>query len=232
MGGRCTITVDREQPITLRNLPDTGSFDDLRWSNVATLTLTAGRHPLRWTNVDGGGVNLDALAFCNDQQWDPVGKAENPPAPGRHMFIVQAETFSNGKGKEMVVTEEEGGNEPDQFQFRPGQIKRYPRSPNPEICIFPAWGWVSSILYVTQIDYARSTIHVERNRSASQDIRAGNRYYVANVLEELDQPGEPEPVEAADGLEVIDAQLRGDAGGGRGPVDESEDLPIGGFDGD
>ncbi|MBM4044191.1 MAG: hypothetical protein FJ279_03685, partial [Planctomycetes bacterium] len=76
------------------------------------------------------------------------------------------------------------------FQFRPGDIRQYPRSPQPEIHIFPAWGWVNAILHVTRIDYETNTVHVEENANASQELREGNRYYVSNVLEELDSPGE------------------------------------------
>jgi parallel beta-helix repeat protein len=190
MAGRCAISVDQERPIPLRNLPDTGSFDKFQWGHVVTVPLSAGRHTIRWTNVDGGGINLDAMAFCTDAQWIPAAKAENPAAPGRHLMVIQAESFTASKAKEMQVTEGQGGVDTDQFQFAAGEIRRFPRSPNPEIHIFPGEGWVNSILNVVQIDPEARTVFLEKNSSASEDLRPGNRYYVANVLEELDQPGE------------------------------------------
>ncbi len=77
----------------------------------------------------------------------------------------------------------------DCFCFRAGDIKRWPRSPEPEIHIFPAWGWVNAILSVGKIDFDAHVVHV-KNRNCSQGLRPGNRYFVENVFEALDTPGE------------------------------------------
>ncbi|HEX6971277.1 MAG TPA: right-handed parallel beta-helix repeat-containing protein, partial [Limnochordia bacterium] len=55
-----------------------------------------------------------------------------------------------------------------------------------EVHIFPAWGWVNAILTVTGVDPAERTLHV----ACEQDIRPGNRFFIANVREALDSPGE------------------------------------------
>lgn len=78
----------------------------------------------------------------------------------------------------------------NRFEFRPGDLKPYPLSPEPEIHIFPAEGWVNAILGVKRIDMDQHVVHIEENRSASQDLRVGNRFFVSNVREELDAPGE------------------------------------------
>lgn len=190
MAGRFTMRVDRDEPVTLRNLPDTGSWDNFQWSHVATLRLTRGRHVLRWTNVGGGGINFDAFALCNDPGWTPDRLAQNPPAPDKRVVVVQAESFSTARAREMQVDEAASSGFTDRFAFREGDIHQYRRPTDAEIHIFPSWGWVSTILHVTTIDYENRVVTVEKNSNASQEIRPGNRYFVANVVEELDRPGE------------------------------------------
>jgi len=77
----------------------------------------------------------------------------------------------------------------DRFHFKKGDIGNWPRSPEPEIHIFPAWGWVNAILSVDRIDHEQRIVWV-KNRNCSQELRPGNRYFVENVFEALDQPGE------------------------------------------
>jgi hypothetical protein len=74
----------------------------------------------------------------------------------------------------------------NRFEFRPGDVRRYAHPEDAEIHIFPAWGWVSTILYVKDVDYSTRTVYVEENSNASEELRIGNRYYVSNVREELD----------------------------------------------
>ncbi len=195
MAGRTALRVDGGDPVTLQNLPDTGSFGTSRWSQAATLRLSKGRHTLRWTNVQGGGFNFDALALSDDAAWVPrnVGPGDmlNLPAADKNLIVVQAENFAAAQGREMQKSEAPlPPAHTDRFQFRAGDIGRYPLSPQPEIHIFPAWGWVSSILHVARIDHATRTVHVQKNSNASEELRVGNRYYISNVREALDQPGE------------------------------------------
>lgn len=55
-----------------------------------------------------------------------------------------------------------------------------------EVHIFPAWGWVNAILEVDGVDKEANTLKVK----CSQDIRPGNRFFIANVREALDAPNE------------------------------------------
>lgn len=194
MAGRVTLRVDNGEPVALQNLRDTGSFGAFRWSHAATLHLSKGRHTLRWTNVMGGGFNFDALALCDAADWTPrevePGAELTPPPADKHLVVVQAENFSAAQGRELEKSEAPSPAYTDRFQFRAGDIGRYPLSPQPEIHIFPAWGWVSSILHVARIDHDARTVYVEKNSNASEELRVGNRYYISNVREALDQPGE------------------------------------------
>jgi len=55
-----------------------------------------------------------------------------------------------------------------------------------EVHIFPAWGWVNTVLKVDGVDKENHAILIK----SQQDIRPGNRFFVANVREALDTPGE------------------------------------------
>lgn len=184
LAGRQVVQVDGGAPVDLQNLPDSPGF---RWSNVAKFTLNQGDHVLRWTNVKGGFINLDALALSDDPGWNP--SAGRPPAAGKSAVPIQAESFSAGECKELVLPEVSAPSYRDRFQFRLGDVKQY-RSPEPQIHIFPATGWANTILYVKGIDLNSRTVLVENNSNAALDLRVGNRYFVSNVMEELDQPGE------------------------------------------
>ncbi|MBM4050953.1 MAG: carbohydrate-binding protein, partial [Planctomycetes bacterium] len=161
MADRTTFRVDGQEPVFLQNLPDTGAWDKFQWSPTAMLQLTKGEHTLRWTNVKGGGLNFDAFALCDDPDWKPQGieRGQKPVffektgfSDGKHLIVVQAEAWSAAQGKEMARSELKSLAHKTRFQFRPGDIRQYPRSPQPEIHIFPAWGWVNTILHVTRID--------------------------------------------------------------------------------
>ncbi len=189
MAGRTTMQVDDSEPVVVDNLPDTGGWHTFRWSRTAKLSLTAGRHRLRWTNVMGGGLDFDAFALCSDPNWQPKGQELPEPAQGSHALLVHAEAFEEAKAKEFKVARGLASVYKDRFHFRKGDWSEWPRSPEPEIHIFPAWGWVNSILSVDKVDFESCTVHVT-NKNCSQELRLGNRYFVENVFEALDAPGE------------------------------------------
>ena len=64
MSGRCQVQVDGGPAVMLEGLEDTADWTPTRWSRVAILQLSAGRHRIRWTNVKGGGLNLDAWRYA------------------------------------------------------------------------------------------------------------------------------------------------------------------------
>jgi len=186
MGGRCTFTVDDEEPVVLENLQDTGSFRTFKWSDRnAVLHLSQGPHTIRWTNTHGGGVNYDAFVLCDDPDWRPRGTPPEPP-PDRHMLLIHAETFVESRGKELTTSMPASRR---YFGFSQGELRDWPTSKSIEMHLFPAWGWVSSIEPIAEIDLERGVATLA-GREASQEIRVGNRYYLENIAEELDMPGE------------------------------------------
>jgi parallel beta-helix repeat protein len=186
MAGRTTMQADDGEPMPLGNLPDTGGWGSFAWKKTATLKLQKGTRRIRWTNVRGGGLNFDAFALSSDPAWEPKG---TKLAPNPRIVVVQAETYVSYKAKEFALAKGRGSHPRDKLYFREGDIRAWPRSPEPEIHIFPAWGWVNAILSVDRIDLDARTVHV-KNRNCSQEIRPGNRYFVENVFEALDEPGE------------------------------------------
>ena len=189
MAGRTTMQVDESEPVVLDNLPDTAGWSSLRWSRTGTLNLSAGKHRIRWTNVKGGGLSFDAFALCNDPKWQPKGQELPEPTEGSQYLLIHAEAFEEAKAKEFKISRGAAATHRDRFHFRKGDWAKWPRSPEPEIHIFPAWGWVNSILSVDQIDFETCTVHVT-NQNCTQELRLGNRYFVENVFEALDAPGE------------------------------------------
>lgn len=190
MDGRTTMSVDGGEPVTLNNLPDTGDWNKFQWSWTATLKLTKGEHRLQWTNVKGGGLNFDAFVLCNDPNWQPKGTELPKPVEGKHVILVQAETFESGNAKEFSISRKSRTKvAKDRFHFKPGDLGHWPQSPEPEIHIFPAWGWVNAVLSVDRIDFDKRIVYV-KNRNCTQELRPGNRYFVENVFEALDEPGE------------------------------------------
>ena len=190
MDGRTSLRVDGGKPVLLENLPDTGGWSTFTWSRTAKLKLTAGGHEIRWTNDKGGGLNFDALVLCDDPAWNPRTTTLLAPGRGKHMILVQAEDYVACRTREGGVgAGSRGPGKVDRFPFRPGDLKRWARSPDAEIHIFPAWGWVNAILSLDRVDLKQHVAYV-KNKNCTQDIRNGNRYFVANVREALDRPGE------------------------------------------
>ena len=103
MNERTTISVDGGKPVPLVNLGDTGGWGIHEWGRGASLELKAGAHVLKWQNVRGGGIDLDAFVLCNDPKWTPGDWPLKPSSPGSHRVVIQAEDFSACQGKQLRV---------------------------------------------------------------------------------------------------------------------------------
>ena len=107
MSGRTSLAIDSNDGVRLKNLDDTGAWDKQHWVRSATIELGKGAHNLKWENIDGGGINLDAFVFCNNKSWTPGNLHETNQPDNTHdeIIIVQAESYLtlNGKGKSVFV---------------------------------------------------------------------------------------------------------------------------------
>lgn len=188
MAGRTTVQVDGGEDVPLQNLPDTAGWDRFEWSLCAALRLTEGKHTLRWTNRQGGGINFDALALCADPNWKPEGTELAEPAAGTHVIVRQAEVWTRAEGKEMTRAVRYATSK-DFVPFGEGDIPDGWEVTGADIMVFPAWGWVGGPVEVGGIDREQNRLLLT-GQNAQQEIRRGNRYYLRNVRQALDQPGE------------------------------------------
>lgn len=196
MGGHTSVALDGGAAVPLLNLPDTGSFGNFRWAQSAVLTMPAGRHVLRWRNDKGGGLAIDAFVLCDDAEWKPTG-AEIPQAdPGRHRLVVQAEDCRSADAPQMYVAliGDDAAMEvgKDTLPYAPGTVKpSWALAPDAEVHVFPGRGCRThkAITRLAKLDEAARTIVIAGPECTVPKV-IGDRYFVENILEELDSPGE------------------------------------------
>lgn len=191
---RMTLRVGSNQPVTLRNLPSTGDWNNYSWAETGTLDLATGEQQLVWQNTKGGGINLDAFCLTDDPNWSPVtaikiaseGEATQvtQPQDGKNLLLVHAETYQQAVGSKLRILSQQSIR--DRLAVDPTQFPNWQNWEGAEVHIFPNWGWVNAIIPVTQVDPETATLYLE----SSQDIRPGNRFFIANAKEALDSPGE------------------------------------------
>jgi len=192
MGGRTAIRVDGGEQVLLSNLPDTGGWGTFRWACAASVRLTQGEHRLRWQNLKGGGLSLEAFALASDPAWKPDGNSLPKPAANQHVILIQAENFATFQGKQLSVSGSEATGSATEFQYAPGTFKpAWAQSPEAEVHIFQSSSCraFKEIVSLAGVDEATRTVKV-RGPECVVPLRAGDRYFVENILEELDSPGE------------------------------------------
>lgn len=81
---------------------------------------------------------------------------------------------------------------PVSFRWEPGVFpRRWAKPEQGEIFIIPGLAWLSHLIPIREVDYDKRLISVTRRLATRWDkLTKGNRFYVENMLEELDQPGE------------------------------------------
>ena len=194
MAGQTSLSVDGGAKVPLANLPDSGGWQTHRWSRSAALQLVAGKHTLRWSNDKGGGYNIDAMVLTDDPSWQPAGWKMPPVAPGKHQVVVQGEEFSAKHGLQIVKCGGLSSASKTEFPFLAGQAKAsWAGEPDAEVHIWPS-SWQScrafnEVLRLEKVDEAEGTITVG-GKEAAVELCSGDRFFVENVLEALDSPGE------------------------------------------
>ena len=189
MDGNTSLRLGDDPAALLKDLPDTGDWDKYRWSKTAVLNLGTGPQKLAWENVKGGGINLDAFVLTDDPDWNPANSQSQGTLPavtdGKHRILIEAEAANTVVGDAAVPKNFEGGP-PDRIGVSPAQMAAIHDWSGAEVNIFPAWGWVNARLPVLGVDAARHALRVD----AHEQIWMNNRFYVENVREALDSPGE------------------------------------------
>lgn len=74
------------------------------------------------------------------------------------------------------------------FTCKPGDLRNWARPAEAEVFIFPRYNWWNNIVPVHSINTTSRVINLRG--MTSYPIRPGDRYFIRNVFEELDAPGE------------------------------------------
>jgi hypothetical protein len=195
MAGQTSFTVDGGEKTVLTNLPDSGGWQQYAWAKTATLTLTAGTHSLRWTNDKGGGLNFDALVLTDEPDWSATSWRLPLVAPGCHRVLIQGEDYKASYGLQIALGSGLAAtNSKTEFPFASGQVKpAWASAPDAEVHIWPSSPQscraFNEILKLERVDETAGLLVVS-GKEAAVEICSGDRYFVENLLEELDRPGE------------------------------------------
>ena len=74
------------------------------------------------------------------------------------------------------------------LRLRPQDMRNWSRAEEAEVSIFPRFNWTHYMLPVESLDAQRRTLRL--GAGSFYEIRAGDRYFIRNLLEGLDTPGE------------------------------------------
>jgi hypothetical protein len=74
------------------------------------------------------------------------------------------------------------------FEYKAEDTRNWQHPEEAELLIYPRYNWGNSIVPIASLDRQKRTITLARD--AEHAIRPGDRYYVYNLFEELDSPGE------------------------------------------
>lgn len=192
MGGRTVVIVEGQEPIPLRPLPDTGDWGTLRWSHAATVRLSPGVHRLKWQNVKGGGLTFAAFALSDDPAWRPETTKLPAAAAGKHAVVVQAANFVRSQGKQLSVSGLVKQGSPTQLHYAPGTFKpSWAAEPDAEVHVFQSGSCraFKEIVTLAGVDEKTGTA-ILRGPECLVPLAPGDRYFVENLGDELDSPGE------------------------------------------
>lgn len=178
----------------LMDLPDTGGWSATRWGRGAVLDLPAGTQTLYWENKKGGGLSLDAFVLSTAPEWHPkegiaiqsTGEHTLTAPANGHVFVIQAESCDRTHGPEITVGKPTPKGLNDRLIMDAANFPAWDAWDGAELHIFPAWGWVNTIIPIQRADAETRTLFVD----SPQEIRPGNRFFIAGTRAALDQPGE------------------------------------------
>ncbi|MEY3870122.1 MAG: hypothetical protein RLZZ338_4013 [Cyanobacteriota bacterium] len=180
----------------LKNLPATKEDGSYQWAMASTIPLTAGEQILVWENLQDGQFKLDAFCLTTDSDWNPETAIRilnwfseyqlQPPKTHHPLLLIQAEACHRFQGKEINVPKPDIPGLRDRIFIDPAKFPQWQNWEGAEVHIFPSWSWLNTILPVKSVDKESQTLFV----NSLEDIRVGNRFFIANVREALDSPGE------------------------------------------
>ena len=91
-------------------------------------------------------------------------------------------------GKYVPMYSEVPGEDKRTFRYAAADDRPWARPTEAEVLIFPRYNWWNNLVRLASLDRASRTLRLAAD--CSYAIRPGDRYYVRNLREELDAPGE------------------------------------------
>ncbi|MDQ2732605.1 MAG: right-handed parallel beta-helix repeat-containing protein, partial [Armatimonadota bacterium] len=91
-------------------------------------------------------------------------------------------------GKPIPMYQDVPGEDRHTLHFKPEDVHPWAHPEEAEVFIFPRYNWWNNVIQIASIQKDASAMTLAGD--ASYPIRPGDRYYVQNLLEELDSPGE------------------------------------------
>jgi hypothetical protein len=91
-------------------------------------------------------------------------------------------------GRPIPMNKDVPGESRRTLQYKEQDAHRWSRPEEGEVFVFPRYNWRNNIIPIATIDHEKRILTLRGD--ASYPIRPGDRYYVQNLLEELDAPGE------------------------------------------
>ncbi len=91
-------------------------------------------------------------------------------------------------GKLVNMYAEQPGDDKRKLLYREGDVPAMARPTEAEVFIFPRYNWWNNVVPIASLDRAARTVTLAGD--CSYPIRPGDRYYLRNVFEALDAPGE------------------------------------------
>ncbi len=133
--------------------------------------------------------------FCNGERMIRARTPKrdpNDPLYGGWAFVESLVDDGSGADRNDEV------QEPRAFRFDPNHFpRRWSKPHQAEVFIIPGSCWISDWIPIQRVDFDAQTIYLTRpvgpsrhTLAESTHIRAGNRFYVENNLEDLTEPGE------------------------------------------
>ena len=104
MGGKSELKAGTEPAVLLINMPDTGDWEKFEWKLVGEINLNTGEQKILWKNIEGGGFNMDAIAFSDDPNWKPAGDNYPETKPGYSTVLIQAESYAYRNGEKNLIS--------------------------------------------------------------------------------------------------------------------------------
>ena len=201
------LTIDGGAETLLGNMA--GSWSSYSWSNIAgtpapagTKVITAGTHTLQRISHLFSPYGMAAIVFTNDPDWKPTTVQWPLPAPaaGKELVYVNPADFTAATR----IVQSSGGGFPfgyagsaaipagtkTVFPYADSDVKpEWATDPNAMVHLWGTLGYESERVRLSSIDPVAKTVTVS-GPEATDDLSIGRRYYVENILSELDSPGE------------------------------------------